>query len=93
MIISVFDPTPACDYSVDSQVELFQEIQNNFTKDGKIQMIIVINKKDLASFNEVEYLKKKLQITDEAFFLTDALTGENLDRLTTYLKGKYQNSS
>ncbi len=84
-----FDLTPACGYSVDSQIELYQEIQNNFTNDGKTQMVVVMNKKDLASTNEIEYLKRKLQTKNNEFFLTNAMTGENLDKLIAYLKDKY----
>jgi nucleolar GTP-binding protein len=91
LIIFIFDPTPACGYSVDSQLELYQEIKRNFSKDGKIQIVIVINKKDLASSKEVEYLKEKLLLKNGGYFLTNALTGENLDKLTTYLKTRYNN--
>jgi len=91
LIIFIFDPTPACGYSVDSQLELYQEIKRNFSKEGKIQIVIVINKKDLASSKEVEYLKEKLLLKNGGYFLTNALTGENLDKLTTYLKTRYNN--
>jgi nucleolar GTP-binding protein len=91
LIVYVFDPTPACGYSVDSQLELFQEIKNNFTHDSKAQMIIVINKMDLASFNEIKYIESKLNITDKEYFLTNALTGENLELLVSHLRDKYSN--
>jgi len=89
LILFVFDPTPACGYSIDSQIELYNEIKLNFTKEGKIEIIIVFNKKDLASFSEIEYLKNKLNLKDEVFFLTNALTGENLDKISSYLKERY----
>ena len=89
LIIFVFDPTPACGYSIDSQIELFKEIKENFIKEGKIEIIIVFNKIDLASSSEIEYLKNKLNLKDEDFFLTNALTGENLDKISSYLKERY----
>ena len=89
LIIFILDPTPSCGYSVDSQIELYQEIKNNFSKEGKIEIIIVMNKMDLASSNEIEYLKKNLLLKNGEFFLTNALTGENLDKLVTYLKTRY----
>ena len=89
MIIFVFDPTPASGYEVDSQIELFYEIKENFSKDGKIEIIIVFNKIDLAKESEIESLKKKLNLSDEKIFLTNALTGENLDLLIEYLKNRY----
>ena len=91
-IIFVFDPTPACGYSIDSQLDLFFEVKNNFTKEGKIQIVILFNKMDLANSDEIEYLKEKLNIGDEEYFLINALTGENLDKLIYYLKDKYDNS-
>ncbi len=92
LIIFVFDPTPACGYSIDSQLDLFSEIKNNFTKEGKIQIVILFNKMDLANSDEIEYLKEKLNIRDEEYFLINALTGENLDDVVKYLKDKYDNS-
>ena len=89
LIIFVFDPTPSCGYSIDSQIELFHEIQKNFTKEGEIEITIVINKMDLASTDEINYLKEKLQLHEDDYFLTNALTGENLDPLIMFLKDKY----
>jgi len=89
LIFFVFDPTPACGYSTDSQIELFYEIKNNFTKEGKIQVSVVFNKMDLASKPEIDYIKSKLQLSDEEYFLTNALTGENIDHLILYLKNRY----
>lgn len=91
LIVFVFDPTPACGYSVDSQLELFQEIKNNFTYETKAQMIIVVNKMDFASSTEIKYLESQLHITDKDYFLTNALTGENLEILVSHLKAKYSN--
>ena len=89
LILFIFDPTPASGYTVDSQIKLFKEIKESFTKEGKIELIIVINKMDLASSSEIDYLKRKLNLKDEDFYLTNALTGENLDRIIDYLKNRY----
>ena len=89
-IIFVFDPTPASGYKVDSQLELYYEIHEQFTKQGEIPILIIINKKDLASQSEIEYLKDKLSLNEDDYFLTNALTGENLDDIVRYLEIKYQ---
>ncbi|MFW9867702.1 MAG: NOG1 family protein [Candidatus Thorarchaeota archaeon] len=89
LIIFVFDPTPACGYNVDSQLELFHEIKENFSKDGKIEILIVFNKIDLAKESEILSLKEKLNLSEDNIFLTNALTGENLDILIEYLKNRY----
>ena len=89
LIIFVFDPTPACGYSIDSQIELFYEIKNNFTHDGKIQTYILFNKMDLASKSEIDYLKKKLGLNDTEYLLTNAQSGENLDLLISFVNNKY----
>ena len=89
LIVFIFDPTPACGYSIDSQIELYNEIRQNFTKDGEIELKIIFNKMDLSSSSEIEYLKNKLNLKDEGFFLTNALTGENLDKISSYLKERY----
>ena len=91
LILFVFDPTPACGYNINSQIELYNEVKQNFTQDGKIEIIIVFNKKDLASSSEINYLKEKLNLKEDDFFLTNALTGENLDLIISYLKNRYVN--
>lgn len=89
LILFIFDPTPACGYDINAQIELYHEIKENLTKDGEIDMIIIFNKMDLASISEIDYLKKVLQLRDEDFFLTDALKGENLDSLKSYIISRY----
>ncbi len=89
LILFVFDPTPACGYSINSQIELFQEIKHNFTKEGKISILVLINKMDLASAKEIDYLKEHLGLKENEYFLTNGLTGENIDKVITYLYNKY----
>ena len=89
-IIFVFDPTPSCGYNVDSQLELYHEIHDQFTKQGEIPILIIMNKKDLASPPEIEYIRNKLELNEPDFFLTNAITGENLDKIVGYLKAQYQ---
>ena len=43
LILFIFDPTPACGYSIDSQIDLYNEIKQNFAKEGKIEMVIILN--------------------------------------------------
>ncbi|MFX1501631.1 MAG: NOG1 family protein [Promethearchaeota archaeon] len=90
IILFVFDPTPASGYSVESQIELFNEIKNNFSKDGQIEIIIIFNKMDLAKDSEIQFLRDKLTLKDNEFYLTNSLTGENLDKLIIALKLRYE---
>lgn len=92
LILFIFDPTPASGYDVDSQIELFHEITKNFVQNNKVDVIIVFNKMDLAKSSEIRYLKDKLKLEDNDFFLTNAQTGENLDKLITYLENRYRGS-
>ena len=91
-IIFIFDPTPASGYTIDSQLNIFNEIKENFTKDGNIEIIIVFNKIDLAKNDEIEYLRGKLNLNEGEFFLINALTGENLNFITEYLETKFLNN-
>jgi nucleolar GTP-binding protein len=91
LILYLFDPTPACGYSVDSQIELYKEIKSNFTQEGKIETIIIFNKIDLASLKEINYLKNNLNLKDDEYFLINALTGENIDNIISFLKNRYFN--
>ena len=92
LILFVFDPTPACGYGILSQIELFHEIKQNFSKEGKIEIIILFNKIDLAKDSEIEYLKEKLNLEDEKLYLTNALSGENLDLLINDIVERYRGS-
>lgn len=92
LIFFMFDPTPACGYSIDSQLDLFYEVKNNFTKEREIQMVIIFNKMDLASPEEIRYLRDKLNITEKDYFLTNALSGENLEPLRDFLTKRYSSN-
>ncbi|MFX0025395.1 MAG: NOG1 family protein [Candidatus Hermodarchaeota archaeon] len=89
LIVFIFDPTPACGYSIDSQIELFYEIKNSFSRGGTIEIFIILNKMDLASQSEINYLKERLGLSDNDYIMTNALTGENLDILSSLLRKKY----
>ncbi|MFX1601006.1 MAG: GTPase, partial [Promethearchaeota archaeon] len=89
LILFVFDPTPASGYSVESQIELYNEIEHNFSKEGQIEIIIIFNKMDLAKESEIVYLKERLNLMDGQYYKTNALTGENLDNLIKDLKNRY----
>jgi len=92
LIIFVFDPTPACGYDIKSQIELFNEVKDNFSKNGEIEILIVMNKMDLAQNSEIQYLKDFLNLNDNEFYLTNALSGENLDKIINALKERYRGS-
>jgi len=89
LIIFIFDPTPACGYSIDSQLDLFYEIKNNFTKEGEIQIVTIFNKMDLASPEEIKFLSDKLDLNENQYFLTNALSGENLELLKEFITKRY----
>jgi len=89
LIIFIFDPTPACGYSIDSQIQLFYEIKRNFTQNEKIEIMIVFNKMDLASQSEISHLTHELGLKNDEYLLTNAKTGDNLDKLISYLHRKY----
>ena len=93
LIIFVFDPTPACGYSVNSQLDLYHEIKGNFTNEGEIDMVIVFNKIDLASNSEIKFLRDQLKIKENEYFLINALSGENLDLIEEYLSKRYSNEN
>ncbi len=93
LIVFIFDPTPSSGYSVDSQIDLYKEIKDSFAKDRNIDMVVVFNKMDLARKNEIEDLRTRLNLKESEIFLTNALTGENLSKLTEYLEKRYVKSA
>ena len=90
LILFVFDPTPACGYDIDSQIDLYNEIRINFSKERQIEMLVVCNKMDLAKDSEIQYLKNKLNLDQKEIYLTNALTGENLDTILRIIKEKFR---
>jgi len=90
LIIFVFDPTISSGYSVESQIELYNEIRYNFSKEGQIEILIIFNKMDLAKDSEIQYLREKVNLKENEYYLINALTGENLDKLISDLKERYR---
>ena len=90
LIIFVFDPTISSGYSVESQIELYNEIRYNFSKEGQIEILIIFNKMDLARDSEIQYLREKVNLKENEYYLINALTGENLDKLISDLKERYR---
>ncbi|MHA1687976.1 MAG: NOG1 family protein [Promethearchaeota archaeon] len=91
LIIFIFDPTPACGYSIKSQVELYKEIRQNFTRNNMVGILIVFNKIDLAKQSEIDYLLDLLDLTREDVILINALKGDNIDSVLSYLNARYSN--
>ena len=46
---------------------------------------------DLAKDTEISFLKEQLQLNDGDFYLTNAISGESLDRFIISLKRRYYN--
>jgi len=90
LILFVFDPTPACGYDIEPQVELYHEIAQNFSKEGEIEIILIFNKIDLAKDSEIAYLKDKLKLGNEKVYLTNALREENLELLINDILERYR---
>lgn len=89
LILFIFDPTPACGYNIESQVNLFNEIKDEFIQRENIETLIIFNKMDLASDSEINHLRDRLGIGENDFILTNALTGENLDQILYKLREKF----
>ncbi|MFW9820745.1 MAG: GTP-binding protein, partial [Candidatus Thorarchaeota archaeon] len=90
LILFIFDPTPASGYDIESQVDLYNEIRNNFSKERQIDMLVIFNKMDLAKDSEIQYLKNKLNLNQKDVYLTNAITGENLDIIISIIKQKFR---
>ncbi|MHA1803165.1 MAG: NOG1 family protein [Promethearchaeota archaeon] len=92
LIIYIFDPTPACGYSIKSQVELYKEIRQNFIRNNMVDMLVVFNKIDLAKQSEIDYLLDLLNLTRNDVILINALKGDNIDSVLSYLNARYSNA-
>lgn len=85
-ILFMFDPTITCGYNVQSQVHLFQEVRANFCTSPDTQLILVINKMDLATDEEVQALFDLLgDIEGVPYFKVNSLTGENTHEVRDYI--------
>ena len=85
VILFIFDPTVASGYDVDSQIQLYEEIQTVFLKDTNIPTKIIINKIDFAQPEEIDTLLEKLKLTRKDVILTNAVSGEGVDSIIKYL--------
>ncbi|MFX0007706.1 MAG: NOG1 family protein [Promethearchaeota archaeon] len=90
LILFIFDPTPACGYDIESQIDLYNEIRLNFSKERQIEIIVIFNKMDLAKDSEIQNLINQLNLDQKDVYLTNALTGENLDTIIRVLKEKFR---
>ncbi len=87
IIIFMFDPTATSGYSVDHQIALFTEILEEFIQQVDVPYIIVFNKMDLASPQEIELLLSKLPSESKKHDIvhTNAKDGENMDKIVQSL--------
>ncbi len=87
IIVFIFDPTSTSGYSVDSQLSLFNEILHEFIQKVNVPYLVVFNKMDLASNEEIQYLMTQLAVEENhiKYVNTNAKDGENLDILIQLL--------
>ena len=48
---------------------------------------------DLAKSSEIEYLKEKLALKDNEFFIINSLSGENVESLISHLITRYSENN
>ncbi|MHA1820668.1 MAG: NOG1 family protein [Promethearchaeota archaeon] len=81
IIIFIIDPTETSGYSVDHQIALFNEIMENFISKIEIPYFILLNKMDLATKEQIDYVINKLKLDEDMYILTDAKNGQNIDKV------------
>ncbi len=90
LILFMFDPTASSGYDVESQINLYKEVREDFADDFEIPVKIVVNKIDFATEEEIADLLTKVQLTKEDVILINAKDGINVeavvDDLQTYFK-------
>lgn len=75
IILYMFDPTISCGYSVDHQISLFNEVKSNFIDIVKLPWLILLNKKDLASEKEQQYVINKLKLKPQNYLIINSKDG------------------
>jgi len=85
LVLFVFDPTPTSGYSVDSQIQLFNEIKEKFLQNIRIPLKIIINKIDFATDEEIDTLLDKIGKKREDVILMNAKEGENVEKVVESL--------
>lgn len=81
IVIFMLDPTMTSGYSIDHQISLFKEIKKYFIEQVNVPYILLINKMDMATEKEFDYIIKKLNLKENDFIKTNAKNGENVDLL------------
>ncbi len=84
-VLFVFDPTLTSGYDIESQVELYKEIKNQFLESLTIPIKILINKIDMATPEEINQLLEKIDKKKENVMLVSAKDGENTDLVLKFL--------
>ncbi len=91
-IIFIFDPTETCGFEMPHQVNLFKEVKESFPN---TQLIIVFNKMDLFTEEQLQRLLKMLgDLKDVPSFKVNAKTGDHSKEVLEYIlnlvKSRYQ---
>ncbi|MBN2157406.1 MAG: 50S ribosome-binding GTPase [Candidatus Lokiarchaeota archaeon] len=83
IIIFIFDPSKTSGYSIHHQISLFKEILHEFINKVGVPCIIIFNKMDLATDEEMEELQKKIEpeIGNLSIIRTNAKDKKNLELL------------
>lgn len=85
-ILYLFDGNPSGYYSLEQQLRVYKNIEENFPKASKI---IAINKIDITPREEIEKIKEKIRLkTGIEPLLISAKTGAGLDNIKNILLGK-----
>ncbi|GAB4329283.1 MAG: NOG1 family protein [Promethearchaeota archaeon] len=80
-IAFVIDPTESCGYPLVEQLELLEEIRQNFARDLGTPIVVVASKVDLATTEQLQVLDERLPKDVSGRFFVNALTGEGADSM------------
>jgi nucleolar GTP-binding protein len=92
-VLFIVDPTLSSGYEVDHQIRLYHEIKQDFLAGLTTPIRVVINKMDMATPEEIDYVVEQLQIPKEDVILTNAKEGTNTDIVANYLLDYFQSTN
>ncbi len=84
--VFMFDPTESCGFPVDSQLSLFREIKKYFIDIVKIPYIILLNKMDIATEDEIQFIINKIELEKNCFIRTNAKDGTNINEFVKKIR-------